>query len=230
MRDHHCKPLTCVSLVSRCRHPDSNTIAGTLEEILVQSGSVYRTSAAGVECAGQGQINIDDIDLEHWTFKQLQKEIYAKVMRNKTIDQAKRMCTFTPIHHTSGFQLFEDVPKKRGWIAAANSSTEESITFELPLVPKSAPGARFARYSVWVGYLRSYSAMGKFKVSLSENGASRPVELNGLWERPRSTAEESRVGECTGPVNVTITTQPADGDKNKVKILWIRAVGDGRPA
>lgn len=216
-------------IASGFRYPEANTIAGTLEEVLVQSGSVYRTSATGVECAGAGQNNMDTIDLDHWTFKQLQKEIYQKVMRNKTKEQAKRMCTFTPVHHTSGFKLYEDVPKKRGWISAENSTVPESITFELPLVSTKEVSARFTGYSVWVGYLKSYKGMGKFKVSLSDQTSENPPTIDGLWSRPRSTAEETRVGTCQGSVNVTITTQPTKNGSNKVKILWIRAVGDGRP-
>ena len=75
--------------------------------------------------------------------------------------------------------------------------------------------------------------MGKFESRLSGatghiDANASPTVLNGLWDRPRSTAEESLVGVCTGPVNVTITTQPTEGGANKVKILWLRVVGEGQ--
>mmetsp|Transcript_25101 Transcript_25101/g.75617 ORF Transcript_25101/g.75617 Transcript_25101/m.75617 type:complete len:168 (-) Transcript_25101:145-648(-) len=165
---------------------------------------------------------MDDIDLTHWTFKSLQPELYSRVRANKTLEQAKRMCTFTPVHKTSGFSLYEDVPRKRGWIASANATAAESITFELPLVPVSHLGK--SSYSVWIGFLRSYRQMGKFTVHLSPGTNSTAVTLDGLWSRPRSTAEEANAGKCVGPTNVTITTVPEREGSNKVKVLWIRVV------
>ena len=82
--------------------------------------------------------------------------------------------------------------------------------------------------------MRSYKGMAKFitSVSSSELGIilpsalPSPVPLDGLWDRPRSTGEESEVAVVAGSVNVTITTQPElERGRYKVKILWIRAVG-----
>jgi len=148
------------------------------------------------------------------------------------------MCAFSPVSNTGGFENYADRPEKMGWIADGDDreAKSHSITFEVPLPRLSDhPEVRFGQFSIRVGYLRSYEGMGKFAVTttgeLSTEGAAaaaavRKADLDGLWDRPRSTGEEAEVATSTGSVNVTVETRPdAARAGNKVKLLWIRAVG-----
>lgn len=129
---------------------------------------------------------------------------------------------------------YADRPEKRGWIAHGDGGGDsedvpQSITFEVPLPDLSKhPELPHGRFSVLVGYLRSYEGMVRFSVSTTANGnAPSSIDLDGLWDRPRSTSEEAEVlADATDFVNVIATTKPdAKRDGNKVKLLCIRAVG-----
>ena len=177
-------------------------------------------------------------DLEHWGIRLMQKELYRAMVAGRTKAQVRRMCQFLPVAHSPGWRLFEDRPKKPGWIADARdaSAAPEAITFELPLPPLNASGSGGRRgrgsggggggYDLFLVFLKSYEKVGRFDVLVSEGGEERTKMVDALWERQRSTFEEEAVGRCAGPCNVTIATRapmPGRGG-NKVKVVSLRAV------
>ena len=163
-------------------------------------------------------------DLEHWGIKLMQSELHAAMTKGRTKAQVERMCQFLPIAHSDGFRLFEDRPKKPGWIAEA---PDEFVTFELPLPRLNASEhstgtTQQQRYDLYLVFLKSYEKVGTFDVRVE----GRSKTLDALWERKRSTYEEAAVGYCNGPCNVTVATRPPvpGREGNKVKLVSLRAV------
>jgi len=189
-----------------------NTISGPIALVEAEGPSFYRSTVVKTGC---------DPNL-HWSYTSLRPEQYRTDSKYKTEEQFKRMCNFEPITKTANFSFYEDRPNKPGWIS--NASTPQRITFEVPLPRLPNRELGYKHYSIRLGYLRSYENMCRFTVSL--DGLNESKTLDGFWDRPRSTNEETEVGIVTRGVNVTVTTHPDIANhKTKTKIVWIRAVG-----
>ena len=207
---------------------NNNTIAGPLAKIVAESGAFYRSTSVGKSC---------DAGL-HWSYTSLRAEQYNKDIKFKTKVQFERMCNFEPIAKTANFTYYADRPDKHGWIST--SPTPQSITFEVPLPAIPHPEVPHYQYSIRLGFLKSYEGMCQFTVQVegmdpltmmkSVSGETRDheISLDALWDRNRSTNEEEEIAVVTGGVNVTVTTKPDPSqNRNKLKILWVRAVGIG---
>jgi len=224
----------------KTRTIDGNTVVAPMSVLKRYWPSAYISSAQGVCAHTNTEEYIDKIaklplanvsdPLEHYSRKLLHPKLYKILSANKTMRQRRRMCDFMPITHTAGFSFFADSKGKIGWLSPQNSTQSESITFEIP-VPQLDAQNTTNRYHIWVGYLRSYATVGRFRAHVMTAlgpgiaTGNPPVVVDSFWRRQQSTAEEIEVGTSMGPTNVTIITLPSrKGTDNKVKILWIRAV------
>lgn len=128
---------------------------------------------------------------------------------------ARRMCHFVPVRNTSGWKLYEDVPKKPGWISSSKEHVEE-LTFEIPVGKGD--------YEVYVSFLRSYTGMGRFRAVIEQKDGTKSQKfIDSSWDRKRSTVEEELVGGCKGAANLTLQALPSSTN-NKVKIIAFRVM------
>ena len=133
---------------------------------------------------------------------------------------SSRWCKLKP-KHSAGWRCYEDVPTKPGWISdPADEAGGLSIAFNIALAT--------GRYTVSLGYLRSYSKMGRFTCEVRDTSTGRKttVELDGHWDRHVSLLQNKAVAEVTGPFTLNIKTKAlvALRKGNKVKIQSITAV------
>ena len=133
---------------------------------------------------------------------------------------SSKWCKLKP-KRKGGWRCYEDVPTKPGWISdAADEAGGLSIAFDVTLTA--------GRYTVSLGYLRSYAKMGRFSCTVRDTSTGRKttVELDGHWERRVSLLQNKAVAEVTGSFTLSIKTRPlvALRKGNKVKIQSITAV------
>ena len=148
-------------------------------------------------------------------------EAIVDVAFNSDFQNRKRWCKRTAIAHSKGWRCYEDVPTKPGWIASAERlEGGETLQFEVQL-PRG-------KYTVELGFLRSYASMGKFSCTVIDTitAQSTTVVLDGLWSRKVSLLQSERVANVSGGFQVKISTLPVvEGrEGNKVKIQSITAI------
>eukprot|EP00937_MAST-01D_sp_MAST-1D-sp2_P005315 g5315.t1 len=134
-----------------------------------------------------------------------------------------RRCSWCDLaeSHGAAWRCYEDVPSKVGWIAdASDAPGGQDLKFRIELPD--------GKYTVSIGYLRSYSKMARFRVTTfdGEHRELASIELDGLWDRHVSLLQSSAVAEVTGSCTVVFTTLPQQAGRagNKVKIQSLTAV------
>ena len=82
---------------------------------------------------------------------------------------SSRWCKLKP-KHSAGWRCYEDVPTKPGWISdPADEAGGLSIAFNIALAT--------GRYTVSLGYLRSYSKMGRFTCEVRDTSTGRKTTV-----------------------------------------------------
>ena len=96
------------------------------------------------------------------------------------------------------------------------------VALRVKVASLSAATEYTGKYTMSLGFLRSYEAMGKFNVWVLEcDGSEHTVDLGGLWDTHSSTSEEAVVAVASSPeFLVYVTPEPeASRGENKIKLL-----------
>ena len=94
------------------------------------------------------------------------------------------------------------------------------VALRVKVASLSAATEYTGKYTMSLGFLRSYEAMGKFNVWVFEcDGSEHTVDLGGLWDTHSSTSEEAVVASSPEFL-VYVTPEPeASRGENKIKLL-----------
>ena len=106
--------------------------------------------------------------------------------------------------------------------AADQQALSRTVALRVKVASLSAATEYTGKYTVSLGFLRSYEAMGKFKVRVLEcDGSEHTADLDGLWDTHSSTSEEAVVAVASSPeFLVYVTPEPeASRGENKIKLL-----------